>query len=199
MKRCSKCRALKELEAFYRARGNPDGRRPECKACFDARRKRWYLKNRKREIARVRAWQKANPDRVKASRDRNREHRNKQLREIHLRNKFGLTPEEYDAILESQGVVCALCESQPTPGISLHVDHDHGTGEIRGLRPLQQRPRAVPRGSRPPPTRSALRHCRCEASVAAHEVRAARPRAGVRAARSRGDRATFRPCRLARR
>jgi len=29
--------------------------------------------------------------------------------------------------------VCALCESLPTAGISLHVDHDHGTGEIRGL------------------------------------------------------------------
>lgn len=133
MKRCSKCGELKDLEAFYRARANPDGRRPDCKACFDARRKRWYLKNRKREIARVRAWQQANPDRVKASQDRNRDRRNAQMREIHLRNKFGLTPGEYDAILEAQGGVCALCESPPTPGISLHVDHDHGTGEVRGL------------------------------------------------------------------
>lgn len=55
------------------------------------------------------------------------------MREIHPRNKFGLTPEEYDAILAAQGGVCALCERPPMPGISLHVDHDHGTGEIRGL------------------------------------------------------------------
>ena len=55
------------------------------------------------------------------------------MREIHLRNKFGLTPDEYSGFLAAQGGVCALCSSLPTPGISLHVDHDHGTGEIRGL------------------------------------------------------------------
>jgi hypothetical protein len=91
------------------------------------------LKNREREIARVRAWQRANPQRVKAWAEKNRDKRLKKLREIHLRNKFGLTPDEYDRMLEAQGGVCALCESSPTPGISLHVDHDHGTGEIRGL------------------------------------------------------------------
>ena len=57
----------------------------------------------------------------------------KKLREIHLRNKFGLTPDEYDRILDAQDGACALCECAPTPGISLHVDHDHGTGEVRGL------------------------------------------------------------------
>jgi Recombination endonuclease VII len=81
----------------------------------------------------VRAWQQANPERVKAWRTKNRDRLNKQLREIHLRNKFGLTVEEYDAILDAQGGVCALCGCEPTPGISLHVDHDHSTGEIRGL------------------------------------------------------------------
>jgi Recombination endonuclease VII len=110
-----------------------DGRRPECKACFDARRRRWYVSNRGREIARVRKWQQANPERVKAWRENNRDRRLKKLREIHLRNKFGLTPDEYDGILESQGKVCALCECEPTSGISLHVDHDHGTSEIREL------------------------------------------------------------------
>jgi Recombination endonuclease VII len=84
-------------------------------------------------MAYVRAWQQANPDRVKAWRLKNRERRLEKMREIHLRNKFGLTPGEYERILEAQGGVCALCERQPTPGISLHVDHDHGTGEVRGL------------------------------------------------------------------
>jgi Recombination endonuclease VII len=70
---------------------------------------------------------------LKAWREKNRDRRLEQLREIHLRNKFGLTPVEYDRILETQGGVCALCGCPPTPGISLHVDHDHGTGEIRGL------------------------------------------------------------------
>ena len=133
MKRCSKCAVTKPLDSFYRMKATRDGRRPECKKCFDARRRRWYEKNRDREIARVRSWQRANPERVKAWARKSRDKRLKKLREIHLRNKFGLTPLEYDALLNVQGGVCALCEQPPTPGISLHVDHDHGTGEIRGL------------------------------------------------------------------
>ena len=134
MKRCKKCGELKALAEFYRNRGAREGRRPECKACTNAMRLRRYRLNPEREIARVRAWQQANPQRVKAWAEKNRDKRLKKLREIHLRNKFSLTVEEYDAILEAQDGVCALCECPPTPGISLHVDHDHGTGAIRGLR-----------------------------------------------------------------
>jgi hypothetical protein len=124
---------MKPLEAFYRMKATKDGRRPECKECFDARRRRWYEKNRDREIARVRSWQRANPDRVKAWARKSRGKRLKKLREIHLRNKFGLTPVEFDTLLAAQDGACALCDAPPTSGISLHVDHDHGTGEIRGL------------------------------------------------------------------
>lgn len=133
MKRCKKCGEVKHLDDFYAASGNRDGRRGECKECSLAARQRWYQANRDRSMAYVREWQRANPDRVKAWRRKNRQRRLEKLREIHLRNKFGLTPEEYDDILEAQGGVCALCAYPPTPGISLHVDHDHGTGEILGL------------------------------------------------------------------
>jgi hypothetical protein len=133
MKRCKHCGEFKRLDEFYGEKDGRDGKRPECKACTAARRKAWYQQNRTREIARVKAWQQANPERLKAWREKNRNRRLEQLREIHLRNKFGLTPQEYDRILEAQGGVCALCERPPTPGISLHVDHDHATGEIRGL------------------------------------------------------------------
>lgn len=50
--------------------------------------------------------------------------------------KWGLTQEGYDALLESQGGVCAICERPARGGLmdhSLHVDHDHETGEVRGL------------------------------------------------------------------
>jgi hypothetical protein len=124
---------VKALDDFYGEKGGRDGKRPECKSCTNARRKQWYEKNRDREIARVRAWQQANPQRVQAWRKKNRDRLNKQVRQIHLRNKFGLTVQQYDRILERQGGVCALCAASPTPGISLHVDHDHGTGDIRGL------------------------------------------------------------------
>jgi hypothetical protein len=124
---------MKPVENFYGNRGGRDGRRPECKACTSALRLKRYRLNRESEIARVRAWQKAHPERLKAWREKNRDRRLEQLREIHLRKKFGLTVKEFSRMLESQGGVCALCKAPPTPGISLHVDHDHGTGEVRGL------------------------------------------------------------------
>jgi hypothetical protein len=133
VKRCNVCGAVKALAEFYAQKGGRDGRRPECKQCNLARRKRWYAANKEREIARVTAWQQANPDKVKAWKAKHRDRLNRQLREIHLRNKFGITQGEYEAMLERQGGGCAICGDPPPASSSLHVDHDHGTGEIRAL------------------------------------------------------------------
>lgn len=45
-----------------------------------------------------------------------------------------VTEEEYAARLEEQGGVCAICGNPPKEGgRALHVDHDHKTGDVRGL------------------------------------------------------------------
>jgi hypothetical protein len=42
---------------------------------------------------------------------------------------FGLTPEDLDALIASQGGVCAICrDAEPE-----HIDHDHESGQIRGV------------------------------------------------------------------
>lgn len=57
-------------------------------------------------------------------------------------HKFGITSEDYDALLERQGSVCAACHmveigrNQFGP-LRLAVDHDHKTGTIRGLLCMQ--------------------------------------------------------------
>jgi hypothetical protein len=51
----------------------------------------------------------------------------------HLKRKFGITLADYDRLLDGQGGVCAICgESRPEER-TLHVDHDHVSGAIRGL------------------------------------------------------------------
>lgn len=54
-------------------------------------------------------------------------------REYHLGKKFGLTVEQYDEMLAAQGGGCAICGRPPRDDISLHVDHDHESGRVRGL------------------------------------------------------------------
>ena len=50
-------------------------------------------------------------------------------RTYHLRRRYGITGEEADALLESQGGVCAVCKTAS----AVHVDHDHATGTVRAL------------------------------------------------------------------
>lgn len=50
-----------------------------------------------------------------------------------LRKFYGMTIEEYDALLAAQGGVCAICLNPPTDDRQLVVDHDHETNEVRGL------------------------------------------------------------------
>jgi len=64
------------------------------------------------------------------------------LRESSLKAKYGITRDQYDAMLQEQDNSCAICgsspDSQPTYGktgkrFELHVDHCHDTGRVRGL------------------------------------------------------------------
>ena len=51
----------------------------------------------------------------------------------HLRVKYDITQEEYKALLEKRGGVCAVCKSSCSTNVNLCVDHCHETGDIRGL------------------------------------------------------------------
>lgn len=52
-----------------------------------------------------------------------------------MRNKYGLTVDEYDERLMNQNGVCAICQNPPDGGRwpRLAVDHDHERKVVRGL------------------------------------------------------------------
>lgn len=54
-------------------------------------------------------------------------------RAVLLRKTYGMSLEDYDDLLRSQGGRCAICRKAPSPTKMLAVDHNHRTGVIRGL------------------------------------------------------------------
>lgn len=75
----------------------------------------WYETHKEQRLASCRAWRKANHT-------RNRLNQVKRL--------YGLSGEEYTAMLLSQGGNCKLCKK---PLIKPVVEHNHLTNEIRGI------------------------------------------------------------------
>jgi Recombination endonuclease VII len=132
MKRCKKCGETKPLAEFHKATDMKDGYRSECKTCARAIRRAWYAANREKAIADVRRWQQENKEHLHEYRRGYRKRRKAEDRDGHLRRTFGITQADYEALLARQGGGCAICGR--TPGkVALHVDHDHETGDIRGL------------------------------------------------------------------
>ena len=62
-------------------------------------------------------------------------HANKnKIREKTLKAKYGIALSQYNMILAMQEFKCACCETEDPGGNgSFNVDHDHNTGQIRGL------------------------------------------------------------------
>lgn len=58
---------------------------------------------------------------------------NQIMRAGQLRRKFGITVDQYDAIAESQDMLCAICRKVCVTDRKLAVDHCHETDDIRGL------------------------------------------------------------------
>lgn len=51
----------------------------------------------------------------------------------HIMELYGLTADEYQRIYAYQGSACAICKRAKGFRKKLSVDHDHETGEVRGL------------------------------------------------------------------
>lgn len=107
LRTCSKCGKTLGRGSFgrtYSKRGNPDGRRLECRTCTNTRLRSYYD-----ESASTKKFA------------------------YKLKERYGMTVEEYLSLLESQGGGCAICGTTQNHGRRLAVDHCHETGVNRGI------------------------------------------------------------------
>lgn len=136
-KRCTGCGKLFPLKEKHW--GKPQSRKgrlsparftPTCRKC-------------KNERARI--WRASQPgSKLRAIQRRNKEQRiarigvdgeRKRLKRINIAKKYGLTLEQYEELWNDQGGCCAICQrpAESQYFAVLAVDHNHTTGEVRGL------------------------------------------------------------------
>lgn len=127
--RCTACGEEKPVEAFGVERKR-DGRvyqRSQCKACRSKVSASWNRKNRPAGVVAAKRYQNADGSQMTA-------------RHRRLHRNYGLTPQAYEALARGQGNACAICRKPETATDAktkrpraLAVDHDHVTGNVRGL------------------------------------------------------------------
>ena len=107
-KRCTKCGEDKPQSAFWRRGGGSSTLRARCKDCT-------------RDDNAI--WERCNS--AKSGRFRKRQSR--------LKLEYNITPAEYMTMLIAQTGRCAMCGACAKPERELSVDHNHATGQVRGL------------------------------------------------------------------
>lgn len=113
---CRLCGETKDADQFQ-FRKDSGKRRTECRACCAERTAQWRRDYPERNSANIADWKKRNPDKVQRNRLTSK-----------LRG-YGLTSDQYNAMVERQGGRCAICDLYRP----LVIDHCHTTGEVRGL------------------------------------------------------------------
>lgn len=121
MKVCSRCGTAGE---FYKDKSKKDGLHSICKTCHIEYKKNLHSTDseaRNRANERSRQYRISNPITYKTS-----------ITNSTLKSKYGITLKEYNNLLMEQENKCKVCGEPPIKQ-RLHVDHNHETGEIRGL------------------------------------------------------------------
>lgn len=119
LKICTECKWPKSFTEFHIRQQSPDGHSVYCKECACNRTKKWASKNPVKVKENAVAAYKRNHLRQKAN---------------NRFNRYGVTPERYKEMLQSQNGMCAICSSiEPGGRGDWHVDHCHKTNKVRSL------------------------------------------------------------------
>jgi Recombination endonuclease VII len=142
IQKCSTCKESKPVAEFPRNKAKPSGYSADCKDCRKGYMKGYREKHGEEMKAYGAAYREAHTaekqaymkEYMKTYYPANKDRMNAQNRRAWLQRENGLTQEQYETMLIAQEFGCAICGA-PEPGGQgrFHVDHDHKTGQTRGL------------------------------------------------------------------
>lgn len=121
-KRCSKCKKVKPLDEFSKRKERKSGYGSRCKECMNEQHKAWRKGKEAIVYARSRAWKAKHKEHIKEYNF---------LKKLHY--NYGLSKDDYNRMLDEQDSKCLICDKRFTDKLKPCVDHNHETGEIRGL------------------------------------------------------------------
>lgn len=117
MKKCTRCKTEKALTQFSKWSHGKDGYSDWCKECKKVHQREWRSRNVEKSRGYNRKYQRLHPERTSAAK---------------RKFKYGITPEQFQQKLIEQHSSCAICGGN-NKGRPLSVDHNHKTGQVRGL------------------------------------------------------------------
>ena len=121
-KKCTRCKQSKPVEEFSKCSDKKDGYQNRCKLCA----KEAYWEKREELVEKKRQYNLENRDEINAKHKVYREEFPEKNKERKLKYYYNITLEQYNALLEKQNGVCAICSGvNDVTGKDLFVDHDH--------------------------------------------------------------------------
>ncbi len=123
-KACTRCGREWPLEDYFNHPRGRFGKQSQCRECYKDKSRRHYQQNKLERVAASKRWREANPEKWAETKRRSK-----------VKIKFGMEWGDYLTLLSERGEVCWICgATDPGRGRkSMCVDHDHGTGMVRGL------------------------------------------------------------------
>ncbi len=117
-KECSLCHIEKPADAFAPHNTQRSGLRSACNVC----RARVDVMEYHQE-----------PEKYREKTNRNKSKRSIEQKRNSVLKKYGMTHQDFQAMVVEQSGVCAICRQPEKFLPNLHVDHSHRTGVVRGL------------------------------------------------------------------
>lgn len=149
MKICTKCKIPQNLDQFRTDNTRHDCKSPTCNTCNNIHQRSWYEKNKEKARKQARESYERRKKQVSESRKIDRKNNPEKWRSA-ARKRYdpikgkmsswkqagikNMTIERYNIMLETQNHSCAICKRHKNEfKRMLNVDHNHLTGEVRGL------------------------------------------------------------------